>query len=246
MTLNIAQPGYGVDQMYLSYQRDGMLLEHSILIFAFVHGDLDRMEREQQSGYGKPVLRLEAGELVADNVPVPRLRWWLNRTVQRADLRTVDFLGRILGRLSSSKDDARSTIETVGPIATEVFRGIERMASERGAVPVIVYLPTQRDLEADSYWREWLTTTIDTTRTPLIDITPDMRAVSAGTAGAFFILPPDRTAGHYTEQGNAWVAEVLGKRLKQLPRLFDLLGSPDSLVVPMEGNSKTVANGQRR
>ena len=234
VTLNIAQPGYGVDQMYLSYQRDGMRLEHSILIFAFVHGDLDRMAREQQSGYGKPVLRLDAGELVADNVPVPRLRWWLNRTVQLADLRTVDFLSRFLGRLSSSADDAPSTIETVGPIAAEVFRSIQRVTAERGAVPVIVYLPTQRDLEAESEWRSWLTATIDTTQVPFIDITPDISSVPAGIAGTFFIPPTNGAAGHYSEEGNAWVAETLYQRLTHLPQLFQLLGNPDSLAVPME------------
>ncbi len=235
VTVNIAQPGYGVDQMYLSYQRDGMLMDHSILMFAFVHGDLDRMAREQQSGYGKPVLTLEAGELLADNVPVPRFRWWLSRTVQRADLRTVNFLGRLLGRLSSSdEDDALSTVETVGPIAAEVFRNIQRMTAVRGVVPVIVYLPTQRDLEADSEWRDWLAAVIDTTRTPFIDITPDMRAVPAGTAGSFFIPPPSSAAGHYSEEGNAWVAELLHERLRQHPRLHNLLGTPDSLAIPME------------
>ncbi|UCG85405.1 MAG: SGNH/GDSL hydrolase family protein [Gemmatimonadota bacterium] len=235
VTVNIAQPGYGVDQMYLSYQRDGLLLEHSILIFAFVHGDLDRMAREQQSGYGKPVLRLEGGELVADNVPVPRFRWWLNRKVRRADLRTVDFLSRLLRRLSSSDaEDTPSTIETVGPIAAAVFRSIQRMTAEQDIVPVMVYLPTQRDLEAASEWRSWLAANIDTTRTPFIDVTPDMSAIPAGQVGRFFIALPSTTVGHYSEEGNAWVAELLYERLTHLPQLFHLLGDPDSLAVPLD------------
>jgi len=34
--VNLAQPGYGIDQMYLRYMRDGVVLERTIHIFAFI------------------------------------------------------------------------------------------------------------------------------------------------------------------------------------------------------------------
>jgi hypothetical protein len=82
-TVNLGQPGYGVDQMYLRYLRDGIELEHSVHIFAFVDGDLSRMGRLEQHRFGKPALKLENDILVADNVPVPRFRWWVSRAVDR-------------------------------------------------------------------------------------------------------------------------------------------------------------------
>ena len=78
-TVNMGQPGYGVDQMFLRYVRDGIVLEHSIHIFAFIQHDLDRMAFRSTVGYGKPVLRLDHEVLVADNVPVPHFRWWASR-----------------------------------------------------------------------------------------------------------------------------------------------------------------------
>ena len=58
-TVNMGQGGYGVDQAYLWYMRDGRVLEHDIHVFAFITDDLFRMLRSQFSGYGKPVLMVE-------------------------------------------------------------------------------------------------------------------------------------------------------------------------------------------
>jgi hypothetical protein len=82
----MGQPGYGVDQMYLLYMRDGLALEHSIHILAFISSDLNRMRNLDQHLYGKPTLALVDGKLQSENVPVPatqhgepgRKRQWRN------------------------------------------------------------------------------------------------------------------------------------------------------------------------
>jgi hypothetical protein len=221
-TVNLGQPGYGVDQMFLRYSRDGVPIHHSIHLFAFVHGDLDRMGRRDQYGYGKPVLRLENGELVTDNVPVPRFKWWVNRTVQRADLRTLDLGRRLMARLSSGTA-AGSSEEKVRPVAFEVFREIKAVSLENGVVPVIVFFPTQRELEGESSWRLWVTETMRTLGMPLIDLTPALREVPAGQAGSFFIPQPRSSAGHYSEAGNEWVASQIYTRLMELPQVRGIL-----------------------
>ena len=71
-SVNLGEPGYGVDQMFLRYSRDGIALDHSIHIMAFVGGDLDRMAHRVRYGTGKAVLKVDDGQLVPDNVPVPR------------------------------------------------------------------------------------------------------------------------------------------------------------------------------
>jgi len=103
-TVNLGKTGYGIDQFYLRYLRDGITLEHSIHIFAFVDGDLDRMGRLDQHRYGKPILKLDHDRLVTKNVPVPRFRWWLSRAVERADFRSIDFVQRVLAGLEDSEE----------------------------------------------------------------------------------------------------------------------------------------------
>ena len=53
-TLNLGQPGYGVDQSFLRYRRDAGDLEHHVHLFAFIAGDVERMGRRRHHGYGKP------------------------------------------------------------------------------------------------------------------------------------------------------------------------------------------------
>lgn len=221
-TVNMGMPGYGVDQMFLWYSRDGIPLEHSIHIFGFVHGDLDRMGRLDQYGYGKPVLRLEQGELVPDKVPVPRFRWWVNRAVQRADLRSLDLAQRVMAKLSSG-GGAGTSQEALRLVAFEVFRELKQLSVENNVATVIVFFPTQRELEGESSWRPWVTETMQTLGLPLIDLTPTLREVPAGQAGSFFITVPSSAAGHYTEAGNEWLADQIYRRLMELPRIRNIL-----------------------
>ncbi len=227
-TVNMGQVGYGVDQMFLWYARDGVVLDHSIHIFAFVGGDLDRMAFRSRYGYGKPVLKFEDGELVSDNVPVPRLRWWVSRVVGRADLRSVDFARRILGRLFPPRVEAPATIDVVAPVASKVFETVQRLSDEKNIVPVFVFLPTERDLEGDTAWRLWVEATMDSLDLEFVDLTPALRRVPAGRAASFFIPQSMPAGGHYTEAGNDWVAEVLRSYVMAIPRVRTLLAATPS------------------
>jgi hypothetical protein len=71
--VNMGQGGYGVDQAYLWYARDGGKLDHDLVVFAFIATDFDRMLTARFGGrLEKPLLRVADGKLVADNVPVPK------------------------------------------------------------------------------------------------------------------------------------------------------------------------------
>ena len=74
-TINMGQIGYGIDQAYLWYMRDGKKFEHNVQIFAFISDDFNRMKYDRRPNkrpfYGKPVLKLASGILEVKNVPVP-------------------------------------------------------------------------------------------------------------------------------------------------------------------------------
>jgi hypothetical protein len=69
--VNMGQGGYGVDQAYLWYKRDGAKLATNLHLLAFVTEDFPRMQSDKFLGFGKPTLALEHDSLVVKNVPVP-------------------------------------------------------------------------------------------------------------------------------------------------------------------------------
>lgn len=230
-TVNMGQLGYGVDQMFLWYSRDGIVLEHSIHIFALVGIDLRRMAHRSLFGYGKPVLKLDHEVLVTDNVPVPHFRWWASRVVKRADLRSVYFAKWVFARLFTQKSDGPaiglSIVERVGPVASKVFQTVQRLSDEKNVEPVFVFLPTESDIWKDTQWHSWFLATMDTLELPFIDLTPALRSVPASRAAAFFIPYWEPSGGHYTEAGNEWVAEMLYRRLKEITQIRNLLAGTE-------------------
>lgn len=85
-TVNMGQGGYGFDQAYLWFRRDGVRLAHHVQVFAFISDDFRRMERVEFIGYAKPVLRVVGDSLRVDNVPVPRRGYgvasWFTRNAE--------------------------------------------------------------------------------------------------------------------------------------------------------------------
>jgi hypothetical protein len=67
----MGQIGYGVDQAFLWYRRNGPAVSHDVQVLAFVSADFDRMRYRSFMSYGKPVLAVEFETLVVRNVPVP-------------------------------------------------------------------------------------------------------------------------------------------------------------------------------
>jgi hypothetical protein len=218
-TVNMALPGYGVDQMYLRYLRDGTGIEHSIHIFAFIVGDLVRMAFKDQHEYGKPVMRIDEGALVVDNVPVPRWRWAISRLLSRADFRVVDIAKRVTKRWEQHEAGTPSTIVRIGPVALKIFESIRQKCAAMNVVPVFVFLPTESDLRKEHSWHRWVIANMDALDLSFVDLTPALLAVPTGRAASFFIAPGEQAAGHYTEAGNKWAAGVLYESLMAIPQI---------------------------
>src|SRR5262244_1013414 len=98
-TVNMGQGGYGVDQAYLWYKRDGAKFNHHVHLLAFITGDFSRMKYDSFLGYGKPVLDIENGMLVVKNVPVPRRNYYFPWIQHLRQLHTVEFLNRVSRRI---------------------------------------------------------------------------------------------------------------------------------------------------
>lgn len=231
--VNMGQRGYGVDQAYLWYMRDGRPLDHHIHVFAFIGADFSRMRERSRKGYGKPVLRLRNGELQVANVPVP--------PVQRREPGVFERVGSVARNLRSVQlaqklvAKTRSVLEgDTRAVALKVFETLGQVNDEKGSVLILLYLPVQRELSGtESRWRLWLHEVAGDAGFRFIDLTPEMRGVAPEIAETFFIGRSESEdaddAGHYSNDGHEWVAEVLYGRLIG----SQSIGSPLSPSLPL-------------
>ncbi len=221
--VNMGQGGYGIDQAYLWYKRDGSILNHDIHIFAFITEDFSRMESTQFGGDRKPILDLKDGRLVVKNVPVPRRKWfdapWVRRFRARvATLKTHELVERTMGRLGSHSEARDDVIRAhTWDVALKVFESLQQLNAAKKSTLVLVWLPapweyptsdseaSRRRLAAESNKRGWI----------YIDLLPELQQVPAAQFEAMFY----QSHNHPTPAGNAWIAHRLYRRISSLPPL---------------------------
>ena len=233
VTLNMAQRGFGIDQAYLWYRRDGSRYSHQLHLFAFIWNDFERMTLRSFWGYSKPILRLKDGRLVTENVPVPP--WAGTRETSAsssvlAESRLVQLVQRLAGPSESAQ--LRRVETQIWDVAEAVFHDLARLNRQRGSVLVLVYLPAPSDLLPGPYdaRRKKLADFSKRSGISLIDLTPEIRQLPADTLDWFFItpnaLPVGGSAGHYTAAGHRWVATRLAEHLRAIPAAAAALPAP--------------------
>ncbi len=235
-TINMGQGGYGIDQAYLWYKRDGGRFKAEINIFAFVTDDFKRMQKDNMFGYGKPLLRVSDGALVAGNVPVPR-RSYLVPFITR----NIESIGRLksveLIRKFSPPEEApvQSDKDTV-MVALKVFEELKRINDERGTKLLTVYLPTDGDYRgnrSNDFFRMELGRQLKRRGIDFLNLVDELRNLPPGQVKSMFIpkgaIDYHQAEGHYTREGNEYVATLIYRelaRLKFLPPLEAVSPAP--------------------
>ena len=239
--VNMGQGGYGVDQAYLWYKRDGVKIEHQIQLLAFITDDFYRMVSDSFSGYGKPVLDVENGMLAVKNVPVPRRAYYFTRVTTNirnlSDLRTVEFLTRVFRKIEGASADSHQLLqgqrdEQARKILHKIFEDLKRLNEQHSSKLVLVYLPTILELQGKGLqswsspeeWAGFLEEESSSLQIPLINLFPEFRSLTDNEWQRLFIpkgrLQYPGAEGHFTEAGNAFVASVIhDKVMNTLPSL---------------------------
>lgn len=225
-TVNMGQGGYGADQAYLWYARDGAQFEPAVHVFALITADFHRMRSKRFAGHGKPVLAVRDGRLVTENVPVPQespIFPFLHRRVGVATsmLRSSLLLKRIRerGLANAMPGDALDFDSTTWEVASRIFEALEKTSAARRATLVVVYLPTGDDYlndEADP-WRDRLRRASEEMGFGYIDLLQKFRELPQRRMTSMLIPKEARGTGHYNEAGHRWVAEEIHEELLALP-----------------------------
>ena len=212
--LNMGMGGFGLDQDYLWYMRDGVRFDADLLLFAFIDLDFRRMQTSLfQGDYPKPLLVMDDGALSVTNVPVPPVfgasRW------QRFHARSA--LGRLLageppaelGRPATVDADTLPDTEVAGA----VFLELQRVCAERGQDLVLAYLPRSFTLDSEPKpVVEWLDGFTREHGLAFVNLTADFQSLPAPQLASYF-RPRD---AHYSPTGNRFVADRLLRHLRRV------------------------------
>ncbi len=211
--VNMGQGGYGVDQCYLWYRRDGAELDADLLQLAFIAPDFERIgETRFQGEYPKPVLTVEDGALRLPEGPLPRD--WESRDGSRRFRRFVDelALGELVRRWK--RHGALPLPEPVSPahreVAELVLADLARLARERGQGFVLVHLPLRQYVGTPGELLAWLGSRAGALGIPLVDLAAEFEELSPGERDASWLAD-----GHLNPFGNRWVAGRLLAHLRE-------------------------------
>jgi len=220
-TVNMGQGGYGIDQAFLWYRRDGLKLDHDVQLFAFITQDFQRALSDSFIGNPKPHLILRNGKLEIGNLPLPKrnllLSWLAGHSGHLQNLASVRLLSAIASHLRASASAVDES--TARSIASAIFHELAELHRQRGSRLVLVYLPTREDYDggASEAWRGFVASAAKSEDVTLIDLFDDFRHLDPKTAEDLFIGPDQiryfAAAGHFSLRGNEWVAKEIARRL---------------------------------
>jgi hypothetical protein len=221
----MGQGGYGIDQAFLWYRRDGARLEHDVHLFTFIMADFWRMRPRSFHGYPKPVLELDHGELVVRNRPVPRTIFapWVARN--RHILKRLRLMQLLESILPQSLPEELPTAEETRAVLLELIEELQSIHRSKNSLLAVVFLPTEADYNTDDSGelRRVLREELTHSGVIYIDLVPEIRTLPRREVGPLFIPREPRSrkyayaGGHYSAKGNRYVAERLYDALVEIP-----------------------------
>ena len=229
-TINMGQGGYGVDQAYLLFKHEIDTLQLNMQILAFIVPDLERMQSKEFLGYGKPILKLENGDLKIENVPVPNFKykyqWIMSKINSLKDLRTISVINYFKGKFKSNNIHINNISTNYKNIESqkilyEVFRDLKEINESKNSQLVLLLLPMKENyFHYSNYWAELIENLSADLEIPFINIINDFQELPSEYVNSLFIsqgqLNYIGAAGHLSNYGNRFIAEILYKNLKDI------------------------------
>jgi len=254
--VNMGQGGYGIDQAYLWYRRDGLTLDHDIHILAFVTHDFARMAMDRFLGYAKPRLVVDADSLRLVGVPVPRRdRARFARRFSRAidGLRTAQLVSGLTRRVGPDEaGDPPPDTSGTGDVFARLVAQLHRINSAKQSRLVLVYLPGVVDFTNDAalLWRNRTRRIADSLGVPLIDLIPELRKLEKLDAQRMYFSERDEmrfegATGHLNAAGNRWAADAIRARLDSLMTLPENAGVERREPLGVTAPAPSLARGPR-
>lgn len=220
--VNMAQGGYGLDQSYLWYKSAAANTQHDVHLAAFFTGDLYRVFQHDFIGYAKPVLKLSNGKLIEPVSPVPQpneLKRFI--LIHQQSLKTLATTRLLTSFVKKTALNEEFLAPNQLPLLTALLTSMSDLTKERGSQFIAVLLPTLDDYHDQANYRKMRTFVEGVGSVAgfrVIDVGSTLFAIGRDDIDSHFIaegaVPYFGATGHYTETGNALVAQVVGQELE--------------------------------
>ncbi|HEX5387317.1 MAG TPA: hypothetical protein VFW66_11485 [Gemmatimonadales bacterium] len=222
-TVNMGQGGYGIDQAFLWYRRDGRRLGQAAHVLAIITDDFYRTKRRTFLGFGKPLLVLDGDSLRVTNVPVPRwsyrfprLATWLNaKRPVMAQLRAAELYARLAPRFSRHDTPAVDSDSLNWLVARRILAELAATDRDEHCTLLVVYLPLagdRSDTDSDR-WRARLDAAAASDGYQFLDLVPRLRAMAFDSVAPLYIPPGKLGHGHLSAAGHDWVAREVARAI---------------------------------
>lgn len=214
-TVNMGQGGYGIDQAYLWYMRDGVLIKKNLVIFSIISADLFRIANRDFAGYGKPVLGLaQDGTLISKNTPVPQRMYRFPALEVRLralkQLRICSFIEKAGISIFPVSNQPVMDPETMRSVTLRIFKNLSEQTKKEGSSLTVVYLPALWDFEDKRYdsWRKWIAEIAVKENFNFFDFVEELRKLPREEWQALY-----GSHAHFNEKGNRLIAEMMQERI---------------------------------
>ena len=206
--INMGLGGFGIDQDYLWYMRDGVQLETDLLLFSVIRDDFQRTLRDTFTGFHKPVLEVSDGGLEVRGVPVPTGFGPSKTSGFARELTSRLGLARLFGREPKPVRSGGEGAFPFSELAERIFAELQTTSAERGQDFAIVFLPAGVvHLQTETRLRVavWLEELCAEMGIPFYDLSSAFRDIDPLELGDYF------AHGHYSAAGNRVVAGALAE-----------------------------------
>lgn len=229
-TVNLGQRGYGIDQAWLWYLRNEDVLEHQVVVLAFIQDDFRRVRWSKFQGYAKPLLARDgSGALAISNAPLPppvRRSGWMNLNGKIArSPRLVQFVERAAFRLQGHPPHVEEMSEDLAEsIILQMFTSLDRRCRERDRKLVLLYLPSidpksPEGLTPSMGWPRQVLARAREEGLSVVDLSLEFEALGRSSWSELFLGVKDVTypfaQNHYNAAGNRLAAELLREAMLQ-------------------------------
>jgi len=197
-TVNLGVPGYGVDQAYLRYVRDGEGLRERIHILAFIDDDLRRFGVRAD----KPYFTAENGRLVTHNVPVPPFARATRLAAAFEELNVVQATASLGGRVRRAR--GRPIDGPADGVMDALIDALAVAGRARRSVQLVVRLPSS--YRPSPYASAFMASARRSMT--VVDLRERFDALPQPAQWALFFegLTP---GSHFNDAGHAWIAREL-------------------------------------
>ena len=224
-TVNMGQGGYGIDQAYLWYKRNGTQLHHNVQVFAFITPDFARMRFKIFLGMPKPILRLRNREISVENIPVTRLSF--HRALKYLRLVNLVRLASEIGAFSLPRTMDKSEIDfdELKELVGAVFDSLKELNETKNSKLLLVHLPSQSEYlgTRSNRFQEFVRHVAEKRGILYLNLVKELRQNPPSKVRKMFFQKNIKGSyglkGHLTVAGNTFVAK----------KIYEVLANIDGL-----------------